>query len=578
MNMSTHMSRVKLGVGLALLAAAMAAITSPIKADDPTAQLSAYIAAGEFGPALELAEQAESDALRDRYLGRIASAQADIGARQASLSTLLGVQSDVARSRILQEMGGRPIGAGGGAAMADFDTLIELITSTIAPSTWDDVGGAGAIEPFPTGVYVDSSGIMKRLAPARSTELMREARDEAMADSGNRDVRRKSGLRKVSLVRLERQAQLLDAFGQSPTEAMQRLAGIQKIKYLFVYPQLGDIVLAGPAGDWRTDLEGRVVSSDSGRPVLQLDDFVAVLRNAYEQHGRMGCAIKPRTENLAKAKAFLESWSGKSIRPSRRARWVEDLRAALGEQDVEVWGIDSRTRTARILIEADYHMKLIGMGLEEGTAGVVSYLDALRDSAGDRDVPMDVLRWWFTLNYEAARTNPDRTVYQLDGRGVKVLSENELLTERGERVHTGKSNLLNTEFAHRFTQHFDALAAKYPIYAELSNTFDLAIIAAILRAEDLPAQCHWHLTHFGPDGAYQVALGPMPRAIESIVNVVDVSQRRFLTGVSGGVSVDTNSLVSEKFIKTDDYGLLDAAHGSATPDLDQLPRDVWWWD
>ncbi len=41
-------------------------------------------------------------------------------------------------------------GGMGGAAYADFDTLIELITSTIAPDTWDEVGGAGAIEPFPT--------------------------------------------------------------------------------------------------------------------------------------------------------------------------------------------------------------------------------------------------------------------------------------------------------------------------------------------------------------------------------------------------------------------------------------------
>ncbi len=47
-----------------------------------------------------------------------------------------------------QPMGFGP-GGMGGAAMADFDTLIELITSTIAPDTWDEVGGAGAIEPFP---------------------------------------------------------------------------------------------------------------------------------------------------------------------------------------------------------------------------------------------------------------------------------------------------------------------------------------------------------------------------------------------------------------------------------------------
>jgi len=40
----------------------------------------------------------------------------------------------------------------GGAAMADFDTLIELITSTIAPDTWDEVGGPGAIESFATNL------------------------------------------------------------------------------------------------------------------------------------------------------------------------------------------------------------------------------------------------------------------------------------------------------------------------------------------------------------------------------------------------------------------------------------------
>ena len=43
-------------------------------------------------------------------------------------------------------------GSLGGAAMADFDTLIELITSTIAPDTWDAVGGPGAIESFPTNL------------------------------------------------------------------------------------------------------------------------------------------------------------------------------------------------------------------------------------------------------------------------------------------------------------------------------------------------------------------------------------------------------------------------------------------
>ena len=50
-----------------------------------------------------------------------------------------------------QNLGGGPGGLGGGA-QADFDTLIELITSTIAPQTWDDVGGPGSIAGFDTNL------------------------------------------------------------------------------------------------------------------------------------------------------------------------------------------------------------------------------------------------------------------------------------------------------------------------------------------------------------------------------------------------------------------------------------------
>src|SRR6185437_2413395 len=34
----------------------------------------------------------------------------------------------------------------------DFDSLIELITGTIAPTTWSEVGGAGAIKQFATNL------------------------------------------------------------------------------------------------------------------------------------------------------------------------------------------------------------------------------------------------------------------------------------------------------------------------------------------------------------------------------------------------------------------------------------------
>ncbi len=55
---------------------------------------------------------------------------------------------------------GSPMGGGmgpgglGGAAGADFDSLLELITSTVQPQTWDQVGGPGSIASFETNLSV----------------------------------------------------------------------------------------------------------------------------------------------------------------------------------------------------------------------------------------------------------------------------------------------------------------------------------------------------------------------------------------------------------------------------------------
>lgn len=43
-------------------------------------------------------------------------------------------------------------GGMGGAALADFQSLIDLIQTTVAPDTWQDVGGQGSISPFPTNL------------------------------------------------------------------------------------------------------------------------------------------------------------------------------------------------------------------------------------------------------------------------------------------------------------------------------------------------------------------------------------------------------------------------------------------
>jgi len=190
---------------------------------------------------------------------------------------------------------------------------------------------------------------------------------------------------------------------------------------------------------------------------------------------------------------------------------------------------------------------------------------------------MGVLRWWFNLNYEAITTAKDRQAFAIRGQGVKVESENERLAAGGSRIHTGQSDDLNRQWAQSFTDHFEELAAKYPIYAELRNLFDLALAAALIRQEDLPNKTAWHMVCFGDPQAYPVELGPAPKEVATVINHRVVNRVNVLVHVCGGVSVEPAALVAPRAIRPDASGALDYHHTRGTPGK-ALSPDAWWWD
>ena len=552
-------------------------------AAEPDARIRAHLEAGEFAPAIAAAQQAADPKQRDAALGQVAVAQAQAGARDASVRTVASVASDRTRAQILAQVAnpaggnqGRQ-GAQGGANQPDFDALIDLVTRTVAPKTWEAAGGQGNIAPFPTGVWVDPQGVLCPLLKEEKGEDLAALRTASASRSRQDDARREASLRMVSLPRLEKQIQLGLAVGQPPTEAMQVLAGLRRIQYVFIYPESGDLVLAGPAGDWTSDPEQRVVSTDTGQPVVRLEDLVVVFRHMISvKDAKFGCLITPRQEALARVQQFLAQSSKHPVRPENRKTWLEQFRAQIGKQDIEVFGLDPRTRAARILVEADYRMKLVGMGLEAGVPGVVSYLNLIKIRPGEAPPATGVLRWWFTLNYEAVLAAKDRQAFALRGQGVKVLSENEHLTTEGKRVHTGESEALNQQFARSFTEHFDALCLKYPIYAELRNLCDLALAAALIREEGLAEKSDWHLTCFADPQGYVVELGEAPKQVDTVVNYRIINQRLFVAGVSGGVSVQPDSLIKRQAIEIESSPALEQQRPAAAP----KPRlgDRWWWD
>jgi hypothetical protein len=364
---------------------------------------------------------------------------------------------------------------------------------------------------------------------------------------------------------LEREIARRQAARKPLDAAMLTLAGLQRVQYVFVYPESGDLVLAGPAGNWQVDAYGRILSTETGQAVVRLDDLLTILRRGHDAaDSHFGCSINPRQESLARTQAYLASTSQSPIAPGQRKKWLGTLRDTVGLQDIEVFGVDPASRVASVLVEADYHMKLIGMGLEDGVDGVESYLASIELMPGESPPAMSVLRWWFTLNYDAIERSFAADAFELVGQGVRVQSENELLAEQGQRVHTGQSEPLNRQFAESFTEHFAELAAKYPVYSELRNIFDLAM-----------AQASWKPGLLADADRLRLPQSPAPRQVQTVINHRVINRRHIIAGVSGGVMVAPGDLLKDTRTVRGESRLSDSKQIAPQ---DDAATGQWWWD
>src|SRR5205814_8836929 len=75
-------------------------------------------------------------------------------------------------------------------------------------------------------------------------------------------------------------------------------------------------------------------------------------------------SIDPTQEGLAKMNQWIRSNPPNPANPSTVAPFVEGMKEAQGLHTVTVNGVSPKTHFALTMVEADYRMKLIGIGLE----------------------------------------------------------------------------------------------------------------------------------------------------------------------------------------------------------------------
>ena len=378
------------------------------------------------------------------------------------------------------------------------------------------------------------------------------------------NLNHESKLRKISLRGLAELLSKLNDQAQLPDE-VRFLAGLQRVEYVLVYPELNDIVLVGFGEGWKIDDRGNMVGVTTGRPVMQLDDLLVALRTA-EQAGReaMTCSIDPTEEGLARLQ------SGQFVQPSLDPQVVgPQIEKALGPQKISFHVVPPTSRFAHVMLGADYRMKRLGMNFDPAPVkGLPSYLHMIKNTARTAQTNM-LPRWWLTTNYEPLLTDNDGLAWQLRGQGVKAMSEDDFLGANGQRTQSGKASPAAQRWAELMTKKYDELSLREPIFGELRNCMDLAVIAALIFKEDLAAKASLDLGVLLDAEAYPTEAFNVPTQVDTKVSYIHTSNA-YILSASGGVELNSWA---------------DACRKETSGDLKPVRNQVtegrgkgWWWN
>jgi hypothetical protein len=438
-------------------------------------------------------------------------------------------------------------------------------------------GGGGSTQGngLTSGVAVDAEGVLRRVTLADPTGQLARRRLQEARGQIDQDMARPSRLRKVSLTRLFRLINRSIAQGHGPDEAMQHLAGLTRIQYVFFYPDTNDVVLAGPAEGWGESLDGRMLGVQSGQPVLELQDLVVALRTFAPGNSSLPfvyCSIDPTQEGLARMQQFL-SRVGRQIRGRGDTQFiVNGLRESLGLQIITVGGVPATTHLAQVLVEADYRMKLIGIGLEQPLVGISSFASSANPAAVSRNA---LQRWYFVPDYQRVMVSTDNLSAELVGNGVKLVGENEVISRDGSRQQAGGQSRASRKFTQSFTKKYAELAQLAPVYAQLRNCIDLLVTAALIQKQDYYEQADWDLGALGEESQYAVETYNAPKQVASAVNSM-WKGNRLMTPIGGGVEIRPNLALESSNLLEDNDGKLEKLHAKIK--LTDMPASQWWWD
>jgi hypothetical protein len=388
------------------------------------------------------------------------------------------------------------------------------------------------------GISINSDGLIAN-ATTDSLGKLRTERVRLMQKIPA-DLHGSVTLRKVSLRGLEEAIEESIRTGKTLSDDVVFLAGLQDIRYVFVYPEKKDIVLVGYGEGWQLDRNGNFVGITTGKPVLLLDDLLVALRTAATTaRGGISCSIDPTAEGLDRLRAHVAKLSTAGNRGST----AMGIEKALGRQTVTFTGVPATSHFASVLVAADYRMKRMAMKFEKAPVnGMPSFLDMFKST--ELGMSNIMQRWWLEPKYEAVLRSPDGLAWEFSGGSVKCMTEEDFNAVNGQREHSGHANEVAQHWADNMTSHYSELAVAAPVFGELQNCMQLALVGALIAHERMIDKAGCNLPALTQAETFKTAELPAPTQVDSKVSTVKQGTN-WVFSASGGVMIHPSDAVAK---------------------------------
>jgi hypothetical protein len=397
------------------------------------------------------------------------------------------------------------------------------------------IGGGGGIGGV-GGVWIDADGMLHAATGGKGKPKITEP---VLSE----EIARPSELREISLKSIGEEIASLLAAGEPIPAELEQAAGLARIDFIIFDRDRNDVRLAGPAEGWKISSDGRAIGKTTHRSIIKLEDLATAIRCVWGGARQLSCSIDPTKEGLAEIQRIAQTRATESNASKLR----EIYREALGDQVVTTGGVPAGSRYARVMVEADYLMKQMGVGTIK-IRDITSHIESQSKRNKEGDYGLTLARWWFTSQYEPLDVNRSRTVFGIRGPRLRLLSEEMMLAKTGERRGSGRAS--RDQFADEFTEHIEELQASYPAFSDLANLYDLALVAALMDREGWADD--WANTIWADEKRWPTPTGAVTQKAEAVA-VCETrkgkdaeGQRSLLISVAyGGVSIRPADLIAE---------------------------------